>query len=773
MSSYAKKRTFTRSNDGPQVDLLSAFFNLPTRSALERAEREYRHVITIKGSSGQEKTLYIVDNASSESQSSSSNSSVHDEPPSLMLRSPTLCPRSGGRSRLSSWLHRPKLAKNASRKEQKDKKLRKHNPRPFVPREIQHDLPSVQPSATSRARSSAQTYSDIDMPTSAHSTRGASPLLQNPQYTNMAPQLPQVYYQMNPTPQSMPFRPQTQPTLSSNLSHPTNGPVPPVHIDRAVGNESPMPDTLARELCHIQENMDRTRTQLAAEPEDVGLKLHLRTLQEKLNVTLDTVVAKRTANEPPGEPSSQTKKKRESSAQNLPSAGDSVEMSLSPNDSAKVGCEPPTKSDRHRMRKHSRPRQLPNNARFHICTGCGNVRSSKYHKIHPCLVDEKAVPSYCAKCRKQRLANGGPGGEHHYCFGCGHFRSKAFHEKHPLTASTRLLPNYCRKCTYELRGDAAESVDEIEVDKLETFIPPSRLVTREATGTGQQQPPTCNNTTPSTEHAQVSLASPLSEVPPSPYLPDRSHGSSTRRAQRVQTPWAPNATDPAAGESYYKRPYFEEVFSPGLQATAENCMGFCSNSVTESGTKEEKPQTTRVASEENLMSQDTTSSLCTSSPDSATRNGSVEFVSNNSLHDNANVSFDKKIYVQAEPGCSPENLDEIRSMGTSDNRRGSFQYDGNADSPSLDNSPTNPLPQCFNADFVPPSRDEGVQDSGHDRSEEDDRTHPLPQRPFQSVFAGMQSRDAGERSELKDPKGSGTGSHFRNPYSASQAGSNR
>lgn len=46
----------------------------------------------------------------------------------------------------------------------------------------------------------------------------------------------------------------------------------------------------------------------------------------------------------------------------------------------------------------------------HICTGCGRIRSKKYHQDHPFKEGDKPAPDFCRRCQKDSSSTSSGGG---------------------------------------------------------------------------------------------------------------------------------------------------------------------------------------------------------------------------------------------------------------------------------------------------------------------------------------------------------------------------
>ncbi|KAH8176089.1 hypothetical protein LIA77_04507 [Sarocladium implicatum] len=97
--------------------------------------------------------------------------------------------------------------------------------------------------------------------------------------------------------------------------------------------------------------------------------------------------------------------------------------------------------------------------KHHHCSGCGNIRSLRFHEKHPFRPGQKAVLNYCESCRSKRVARD-THEQYHFCFGCGRVRSKIYQEAHPVTIGGPMPINYCAKCAKE-SDDESSRTDQL------------------------------------------------------------------------------------------------------------------------------------------------------------------------------------------------------------------------------------------------------------------------------------------------------------------------
>lgn len=197
-------------------------------------------------------------------------------------------------------------------------------------------------------------------------------------------------------------------------------PVPPYYPTAAPWVLPISAVSYAEQLQHVQQRINATTAQMHGNPEDLGLKDHLNTLQKELNTIMNSAIT-RTLEK--GEPLAPKPEQEQQPIANSTGTG--------------IGT-----GDKN---GDSSPEQNYNEdifLRHHLCSNCHKVRSVKYHCLHP--LDDSQVPVHnlCEGCKGSK-----PGflTHFHFCSGCGVVRSKAFHRKVSQGTSPD-EPNYCGKC---------------------------------------------------------------------------------------------------------------------------------------------------------------------------------------------------------------------------------------------------------------------------------------------------------------------------------------
>ncbi|KAF4594631.1 ankyrin repeat-containing domain-containing protein [Ophiocordyceps camponoti-floridani] len=207
------------------------------------------------------------------------------------------------------------------------------------------------------------------------------------------------------------------------------------------------------DLQRIQSELDRVKTKLLAYPEDEHLRDEEKSLQQKLNSALNLATAKPGVGRRPSDDALAT-----ATGETEPSA---VEEAVIATD-APLPNSPEPEPNKAAHNKHKRRDQSPGQAiRHHLCSGCGEVRSGKFHGKHPMSKCNKPLLNYCSPCKNDKIELGVVMDRHHFCFGCGVVRSKDYQRRHAATVEEPLLPNYCGKCQQEVRD--AETIVDVSV----------------------------------------------------------------------------------------------------------------------------------------------------------------------------------------------------------------------------------------------------------------------------------------------------------------------
>ncbi|CAG9938165.1 unnamed protein product [Clonostachys rosea f. rosea IK726] len=264
------------------------------------------------------------------------------------------------------------------------------------------------------------------------------------QTTQIAPEAQNILAPLSQPPQV--FAQPAQHQAAPILTYP-QAPLAPVGIPACSSTNS-----IARKLSILQSEIDQKEKEVAARPHDVVLNYQLHTLRHEINKTLNEAMAS-----PPLATCSPCSHKH-STASFEGEDGPSKFSTPVKNKTSRAR----TKSNQHEERGRSeaisseavpmgqRAESPEPSVKYHVCFGCGSVRSTKYHDSHPIDPGQGPIRNLCSKCR-DAIIERGVIGSRHICFGCGIVRSKRFHKAHPAKKGEALLPNYCATCVSEMR----------------------------------------------------------------------------------------------------------------------------------------------------------------------------------------------------------------------------------------------------------------------------------------------------------------------------------
>lgn len=183
------------------------------------------------------------------------------------------------------------------------------------------------------------------------------------------------------------------------------------------------------QLKQLQDTIDRTTAFLAANPVDLALKSELARLLAERNAFLDSATKQNTRNEVTIEPRpvkeyvpQKITGEIEKSIENVQNGDDislaPIEKDLGQEDVAMVMSGK------------------------HVCSGCGEPRSTSFHKKYPF---EKPVHNVCRKCREGRRRIRVME-RYHFCQDCGIVRSKQYQRSHADVSPRQSRSKICRKC---------------------------------------------------------------------------------------------------------------------------------------------------------------------------------------------------------------------------------------------------------------------------------------------------------------------------------------
>ncbi|KAF5023293.1 hypothetical protein F66182_4601 [Fusarium sp. NRRL 66182] len=343
--------------------------------------------------------------------------------------------------------------------------------------------------------------------------------------------------------------------------------------------EGPGPSgSFNKEVQRIQKHIDAKMADLAQEPSSKVLRRDLRRLQDRLNSTLNKAIAV-------------DEKSHREHHQRRPSLStfSNFSQSVCDQDAANSGQIIPAGGAKRCVQRDESPMRVP---RHHFCTECGNIRSMQFHKRHPLSLRKKAKLNLCESCREERFKRGVVQ-KYHFCFHCGGARSRAFHKKHPILPGDPILANYCESCTLDLQAggclpeasvvgskchgheayqiilhlsDSEEDLDSLTVNRHRN--PKSgqtkSIYAQHRAAPSQSQVPEVEKARGRRPEPRDRVASRETDVI-SPYCPERTTGSSGRRAERQSSGHLGDEPSPHKEKAKivknYKAPYIEESFS--------------------------------------------------------------------------------------------------------------------------------------------------------------------------------------------------------------------
>lgn len=496
---WSNKRARTHPATVPRIDILGAIFNLPTPRQIELAKRRTLQSpkVTVRSrSSGHQRGVATIFDFSSDTDEdeddeeddsnpdpdSDGDSDSDDESSTDSISSAVETsssspspPRSRKEQRTSSSCCKAKrptapdvLPLYARRK------LSKKGSKPKQP----PALPTCFKASSKRPSPSKPPV--LHLSKSSHSERKLSPMsigtaqpdeaLVGPSPTPMVqpPQLLQPHfpwaYAATPAPNHFPFYPAPRTTHVSSpmdCAFPSQlaTAYPVAKLSGIASNKTPKSNSAAQEIQHIQSRIDNKVAELAKDADNSELEGQLFVLQAELNMTLNSMMSR--PNESDKGPQSFA----------IPQE---IPLSIGHNHSL-----PSQRSMLHHQDRTSKVNQDDGSShleqaslqihqegssvvkqrdtspergmRHHLCSGCGCIRSVKFHLKHPLISGRKLVLNDCDKCRETKLENGVIE-HHHFCYRCGIARSKAFHRAKPAKSGNPLIPNYCSPCTEEIRA---------------------------------------------------------------------------------------------------------------------------------------------------------------------------------------------------------------------------------------------------------------------------------------------------------------------------------
>ncbi|KAK5990573.1 hypothetical protein PT974_08842 [Cladobotryum mycophilum] len=604
--SRSKRDRHKGATDDQGIDLLGAAFNLPTRRNIELAERRAAHAHQVKIQyQGNELNI-------GESEFSSSSDDGSEEPKSVPVKSQRLSSPPPPPPR-----RQPEQRHNPPRR-QRSKKLQKAIiDKPLPTRKSKQRLtkssstnstrisstlaPSIPTSATfppSRTNH-VHVYSAVKGP-GCRAAAAAAALLSAPFAFTTIPAASQMPHYATPA-------------NLQNIAHASTDAIPHSEPPTLASRQQVSTGSLAQQIQNIQAEIDQRIAMVSENPTNDILKNELATLQAKLNSTLNAVLNLKEPTQVSQEPESLVANKlnatnKSVSASEKLARSKKVASSRSVQDHEAISSEILDLDPKSNILPTSQRGVSPERTiRHHLCSGCGSVRSSRFHEKHPIAPGEKPVLNYYESCQKANTEDSLLE-RYHFCFRCGVARSKEFQRQNPRRKGDLLAPNYCGKCTQEIQSivDITEAsvvgLNSELLNKRNGSLETSRVFVRagknapgftslrDMPGYEAQHkssyfdPPDYAAEThgehgyfqarPKKKTIPKSLnlkhpspqSSPASSTPATPYYPDRSIGSARRRARRspltnitggYRSPFSSGASTHA-----YRSPYVEDVQSP-------------------------------------------------------------------------------------------------------------------------------------------------------------------------------------------------------------------
>ncbi|VUC20337.1 unnamed protein product [Clonostachys rosea] len=481
-----QKQNRHKERQQPQgVDLMAALFGTPTRESIRRQEQQqfYDSDEYLESSESDEesstdddslawsedtesdeesdgpKTDRLAERSSSKKKSRSRSAT---RPKSTeKLKTKMISPGKSSRSSKDRASVSPKPKKNtsaptvrrSSSTKRKHRKRKKDDSSPSG-KTSSHHLLQGQPAASSRVTPPPRIPYPVSQAVPGYPsvyTTTPFPVFQPVQgfqplhTTQIAPETQNILAPLSQPPPifAQPTQHQTAPILTYHQA-----PLGPVGIPACSSTH-----TIAQKLSSLQSEIDRKEKEVAARPHDVVMNYQLHTLRHEVNKTLNEAMT----SSPQATCSPCSHKHSTASFE-----GEDGPSNFSTPVKSKTS-RARTKLNRH-GKEHTESEKLCSEAvlmgqraespepsvKYHVCFGCGSVRSAKYHDSHPVDPGQGPIRNLCSRCR-DAVTERGVIGSRHICFGCGIVRSKRFHKDHPVKKGEALLPNYCATCVSEMR----------------------------------------------------------------------------------------------------------------------------------------------------------------------------------------------------------------------------------------------------------------------------------------------------------------------------------
>lgn len=490
---------------GPRYGLTEAFLDLPLYPDAGKVELPKGRKVTAKSypDDEEESRVYTLTSSSSSSISSSSSSSLESSDSQFRRKKKKALPtkKSGWKQEKSKARHQrrgtyddghvEKTKLSTTRRPNKDKKLARDR-RSSYHISGQDKGPEAQRGCYPTLKSSIS-YPPVGLPNqspfgSATSYNSAPVPMIWPSSTILPSQQPVVGgYQAYP-PASFHAVPclSSQATVMSTHDSAMQLPIAKANTHKPQSLPSGTAPTIAEQIQRVQNEIDRKVLELAANPGDTSSDFYLKLLREKLSELLDKATTHRSGTRPTASPLDTTfvpsEKAKDGAASTPAEKKTKADKDYSNNKKSFPGIlktresksshsKPEAKSRNHK--RTEKARSFAHTKTHHLCSGCGNVRSIKFHDKHPIGTGpgQHRISNYCESCRDTLIGKNVVKGRH-FCFGCGKVRSRMFHEDHPALEGDCLLPNYCSSCTAEMQSD--EEMDDASVVRMVSAYVPSQ-----------------------------------------------------------------------------------------------------------------------------------------------------------------------------------------------------------------------------------------------------------------------------------------------------------
>ncbi|KHO00102.1 uncharacterized protein MAM_02025 [Metarhizium album ARSEF 1941] len=617
------KRWYASASAEPEIDLLSAVFGLPSRRDLKRASETTRRKHSPRYDSGSDATKNDDDgddDQNEQSDDSSDQPSIHDttrRSDDLKLRhSATSIRKSMSKKRQHTH------SRSSSAKSQRSTLSKKTK----CSSELKNKTRTCKRPSASSIRRDEESSSASVSPSARFSTAN---VLQKSQETVPSPGLFSSNIQRhvaNDTSRStFPYMLQPIPTFLPHYApaYLVHSGKYPQETQTSEWNRASTSFSIGsnfQNLQRLQLLLDRLHRELLKQPTDSQLHNDYQSAQNQLNSLLDSMVARKSNG------MKQTSlDKAKTPAETLKSREPLVDKEnvapASIYDEAAVESYIPSEHhdcrDRTFSIAHLREKSPSRTIRHHLCSGCGSVRSQKFHEKHPIGTWHKPVLNFCSFCREKLLKKGRIE-KYHFCFGCGKVRSKAFQKKYKPKPGHALLPNYCGNCTAEVRvNEELNEMSVLESTTAHSISPPEQGCSIADTGSSNLPglfrdglPSHCDSDLPIEEFgaktsrsrnearlrldhvsAENTSSVPVSPAESSPFYPGRRLGSAQRRAQReVAKNFKEYQKKPrdSLNQGGYHAPYVEEEDSVSEQRMSLSNYGSTVESSNNGGFSEER-----------------------------------------------------------------------------------------------------------------------------------------------------------------------------------------